>query len=100
MDGGQDEFVYAGALLVGQRAVGKLLDKPVCATGFVVGGAGIVDHIVGPQGQFQAEWVCGQVSVWIQPSQTGGDVVQGVIVAVGLAVEAGQLVPSGVWLGQ
>ena len=50
MDGGEDEFVHSGTLLVGQIAVGKLLGKPVCAAGFVVGGTGIVDDIVGPQG--------------------------------------------------
>ena len=54
MDSGQDECVYSIALRVGQGAIGKLLGKPVCAAGFVVGGAGVVDDIVGPQGQFNA----------------------------------------------
>lgn len=94
MDSGQDEFVYSDALLVGQRAIGKLLGKPVGAAGFVIAGAGIVNHIVGPQGQFQAERVCGQVAIVIQPGQAGGDVVQGVIVAMGFVVVGGQLLPG------
>ena len=89
MDGGHDQFMHASMLLIREVAVGKLLGKPVCAAGFVIGGAGIVDHIVGPQGQFQAERVFSEVSVVIQPAQAGGDVVQGVVVAMVLAVVGG-----------
>ena len=100
MDGGHDQFMHASELLIREVAVGKLLGKPVCAAGFVIGGAGIVDHILGPQGQFQAERVGGQVAVVIQPSQAGGDVVQGVILAVGLVVVGGQLLPGGLRVRQ
>ena len=89
MDGGQDEFVYSDALLVGQRAISKVLGKPVRTANFVIAGAGIINHIVGPQGQFQAERVFSEVSVVIQPAQAGGDVVQGVVVAMVLAVVGG-----------
>ena len=77
-----------------------MLGKPVGAAGFVVAGAGIVDHIVGPQGQFNAQWVFGQVAVLILPVQAGGDVIQGVVVAMGLAIETGQLLPGGLLVGQ
>ena len=100
MDGGQDEFVYSGALLIREVAASKVLGKPVCTASFVITGAGIVDYIMGPQGQFQAKRICGEVSVMVQPSQAGGDVVQGVVVAVGLAVVVDQLLPGGLRVRQ
>ena len=100
MDGGHDQFMHASELLICEVAVGKVLGKPVCAADFVIAGAGIVDYIMGPQGQFQAKRICGEVSVMVQPSQAGGDVVQGVIVAMGLAVVGGQLLPDGLRVKQ
>ena len=63
MDGGHDQFMHASALQICEVAVGKLLGKPVGTAGFVIAGAGIVDYIVGPQGQFQAERVCGEMAI-------------------------------------
>ena len=63
MDGGHDQFMHARVLLIREVADSKLLGKPVCAASFVIAGAGIVNHIVGPQGQFQAKGICGEMAI-------------------------------------
>lgn len=100
VDGGQDEGVDAIFLMLCECAVLEMLSEPVSAAGFVVTGAGIVDHVVGPEGQFHGQRIVGQVAVVVQPLQAGGHVIQGVVAAMGGAVEGGQLLPDGIWLAQ
>ena len=100
MNGGEDEGVDAIFLILCECAVFEMLDEPDGAAGFVVTGAGIVDYVVSPEGQFHGQRIVGQVAVVVQPLQAGGHVIQGVVVAMGFAVEGGQLLPGGIWLGQ
>ena len=100
VDGGQDEGVDAIFLMLCEGATREMLGEPVGAAGFVVAGAGIVDHVVGPERQLHGQWIVGQVTVVVQPLQAGGHVIQGVVVAMGFTVEGGQLLPDGIWLAQ